>query len=433
MPTLSDIRAARERVRHEIVLTPCTRSRGFEDLLPCRLHLKFENLHRTGSFKERGALNRLLHLSEEERRRGVITASAGNHAQAVALHAGRLGVPATVVMPETTPLVKVTNTRRYGAEVILHGARFSEAIAEAGRLREARDLVMIHAYDDELVIAGQGTLGLELAEQVPDAAVVVVPIGGGGVISGTAVALKSLRPQVRFVGVEVEAAPSARLSREAGRIVEVETGETLADGIAVKRLGDLTFPIIEALVEDIVLVSEEEIARAILLLLEREKTVVEGAGAAPLAALLSGRVGLEVNEAVVAVLCGGNIDVNMLSRIIDRGLVDDGRLSRLRVTARDRPGSLARLTQVVAAAGANVLEVVHQRAFADISVGDVEIVIQIETRGREHVEEILGTLQAAGTRVSEAIRPTRSGAGASATGSDAPPSTASRRGKSSAT
>jgi len=407
MPTLADIQAARERTRGEIVLTPCTRSLVFGDLVEADLFFKFENLHRTGSFKERGALNRLLHLTDEERARGVITASAGNHAQAVAYHARRLGVPATVVMPETTPLVKVQNTRRHGATVLLHGQRFSEAIEESKRLQAERGLVMIHAYDDDLVIAGQGTLGLELAEQVPDVDVVVVPIGGGGIISGTALALRSLKPGVRFVGVEVEAAPSAYLSRQAGHIVEVETSETLADGIAVKRLGDRTFPIIEEHVGEIVVVGEEEIARAILLLLEREKTVVEGAGASTLAALLSGKVRLEPGEKVVAVLCGGNIDVNMVSRIIDRGLVDDGRLARLRVTVRDRPGSLARLTELVARAGANVLEVAHQREFADISVGEVEIVMHLETRGRDHVEELLVQMRALGVQVEEMAVPSR--------------------------
>jgi threonine dehydratase len=407
MPTLADIQAARERTRGEIVLTPCTRSLVFRDLVDADLHFKFENLHRTGSFKERGALNRLLHLTDEERATGVITASAGNHAQAVAFHARRLGIPATVVMPETTPLVKVQNTRRHGATVILHGQRFSEAIEESRRLQADRGLVMIHAYDDDLVIAGQGTLGLELAEQVPDVDVVVVPIGGGGIISGTALALRSLKPRVRFVGVEVEAAPSAYLSRQAGHIVEVETSETLADGIAVKRLGDRTFPIIEEHVGEIVVVGEEEIARAILLLLEREKTVVEGAGASTLAALLSGKVRVGPDEKVVAVLCGGNIDVNMVSRIIDRGLVDDGRLARLRVTVRDRPGSLARLTALVAKAGANVLEVAHQREFADISVGEVEIVMHLETRGRDHVEELLVQMRALGVQVEEMTVPSR--------------------------
>lgn len=416
MPTLDRIEAARARIRDRIVLTPCAPAPGIGDRVPGELFLKFENRQRTGSFKDRGALNRMLDLSEEERRRGVITASAGNHAQAVAYHARRLGVPATVVMPETTPLIKVGNTRRYGARVILHGQRFSQAIEESKRLREEQGLVMVHAYDDEAIIAGQGTIGLELLEQVPDLDLVVVPIGGGGVISGIAAAVKALRPRIRVVGVEAEAAPSARSSRDAGRIVEMETGDTLADGIAVKRVGDLTFPLIEKYVDDIVLVGEEEIARAILLLLEREKTVVEGAGAAPVAALLSGRIPVADDEKVAAVLCGGNIDVNIVSRIIDRGLVDDGRLARLTVRVPDRPGSLARLTALVAEAGANVLEVAHQRAFADISVGHVEIGIQIETRGRDHVGEILERIRATGTEVEETVRPARRGEGPGSSG-----------------
>lgn len=407
MPTLQDIRDARERVQDEIVLTPCPPSLVFDDLLSARLHFKFENLHRTGSFKERGALNRLLALSEEERARGVITASAGNHAQAVAFHSTRLGIPSTILMPETTPLVKVTNTKRHGAKVILHGQRFSQAIEESERLQKELDLVMVHAYNDEMIVAGQGTIALELMEQVPDLDVVVVPIGGGGIISGIALGLKSVKPEVRVIGVEVEAAPSAHRSRAAGRIVEVETVETLADGIAVKSLGEVTFPLIETYVDDIVVVGEEDIARAILLLLEREKSIVEGAGAASLAGLLSGQIAVDEGDTVVSILCGGNIDVNILSRIIDRGLVDDGRMARLVVTVRDRPGSLARLTALVAKAGANVLEVAHQRAFADISVGDVEIVVHLETRGRDHVEEIIRMLREDGTRVREAVLPSR--------------------------
>ena len=407
MPTLEQIQAARERIRDQVVLTPCMPAPALHDDLPGELYRKLENLQRTGSFKDRGSLNRLLHLSDEERVRGVITASAGNHAQAVAYHASRMGIPATVVMPATTPLIKVSNTRRHGARVILHGQRFSEAIEESKRLESGEGLVMVHAYDDQAIIAGQGTIGLELMEQLPELDLVVVPIGGGGVISGIAVAMKSLRPEVRVVGVEVEAAPSARLSRDAGRVVEMETADTLADGIAVKRLGDLTFPLIEEYVDDIVVVGEEEIARAILLLLERKKTVVEGAGAAPVAGLLSGQIPVDPKEKVAAVLCGGNIDVNIISRIIDRGLVDDGRLARRTVRVPDRPGSLARLTNLVAEAGGNVLEVAHQRAFADISVGHVEIVVQLETRGREHVEEIMEKIRATGTPVDETVRPVR--------------------------
>ncbi len=407
MPTLQDVRDARERVQGHIVLTPCTRTLVFDDLIPSSLFFKFENLHRTGSFKERGALNRLLTLSPEERERGVITASAGNHAQAVAFHARQLGIPATVLMPETTPLVKVSNTRRHGAEVILHGQRFSEAIEESRRLEKERNLVMVHAFDDPMIVAGQGTIALEILEQTPEVDTVVVPVGGGGLISGIALTLKALKPSVRVVGVEVEAAPSAHRSLDAGRIVQVETGETLADGIAVKAPGAVTFPLLQRYVDDLVLVGEEEIARAILLLLEREKSMVEGAGAAGLAALVSDRIPVAAGETVVAVLCGGNIDVNILSRIIDRGMVDDGRMARLVVTVRDRPGSLARLTGLVAGQGANVLEVAHQRAFADISVGDVEIVMHLETRGREHVEEIIRLLREDGTRVREAVRPFR--------------------------
>jgi threonine dehydratase len=402
MPSLDDIRAARVRIHGEVVATPCTRTSAFEDLVPsAALHFKFENLQRTGSFKDRGALNRLSQLSPEERSRGVVTASAGNHAQAVAYHATRLGIPATIVMPETTPLIKVSNTRRYGGRVILHGAKFALAIEESRRLEAEEGLVMVHAFDDEEVIAGQGTIALELMEQLPDVDTVVVPIGGGGLISGIATGLKALKPSVRVIGVEAEAAPSAKRSREEGRIMEIETAETIADGIAVKRVGNKTFPIIEALVDDIVLVSDEEIATAILLLLEREKTVVEGAGASPLAAILSARIPLSSGETVVGVLAGGNIDINMISRIIDRGLVDDGRLARLQVKVRDRPGALARLTETVARAGANVLEISHKRAFADISVGDVEIVMHLETRGRDHVAEIVKALQEGGNRVEE--------------------------------
>ncbi len=397
--SLEMIREARERIREQVPVTPLKQARSLEGVLPGRVWLKLENQHRTGSFKERGALNRLLDLDAGERKRGVITASAGNHAQAVAFHATRLRIPATVLMPGTTPLIKVGNTRRYGADVILHGQRFSESIERSHELCRERDLTMVHAYDDPLVVAGQGTIGLELHEQLEGLDHVVVPIGGGGVISGTALALKALMPGVRVVGVEAEAAPSALRSREAGKIIEVETSETLADGIAVKRLGEVTFPLIETFVDDIVTVGEEEIANAILHLLEQERLVVEGAGAAPLAALLSGRIELREGSRAVAVLCGGNIDVNMIARIIDRGLVHSGRMVRIVATVRDRPGSLAGLTREVARAGANVLEVAHQRAFADISVGEVEIAMQLETRGPEHVDDVLRALSGAGARV----------------------------------
>jgi threonine dehydratase len=398
-----DLLEARARIDPHVVHTPCPRALSFTDVVPCRLHLKLENLQRTGSFKDRGSLNRLLHLDEGERRRGVVTASAGNHAQALAWHAHRLGIPCTVVMPETAPLVKVSNTRRYGARVLQAGTVLDDAAVEAARLVEVEGLVMVSAFDDRHVIAGQGTMGLELLEQVPELDVVIVPVGGGGMISGIALALKTRRPAVRVIGVEARAAPSARASRDAGHIVRIESYHTLADGIATKRVGELTFPMIQALVDDLVVVSEEEIARAILLLLERQKTVVEGAAAVTLAALAGGHVPVAASETAALLLSGGNIDVNILSRIIDRGLVGDGRLTRLMVKVPDRPGSLAGLTRVVARLGANVLEIAHRRAFADISVGDVEIVLHLETRGREHVDEIVRTLSGEGLSVEEDV------------------------------
>jgi threonine dehydratase len=276
-------------------------------------------------------------------------------------------------------------------------------MTEVRRLEQEERLTVVHAFDDDRVIAGQGTIGLELSEQVPDITIVVVPIGGGGLISGIALALKGSLPNVRVIGVEAEAAASALASRKAGRVVHIETAETIADGIATKQIGERTFPLIERLVDDIITVSEEEIALAVHTLLERQKLMAEGAGAAPLAALLSGRIRLNANDVTVMVLSGGNIDVNIVSRIIDRGLVRDGRLARLMVKVRDRPGMLARLTDRVARTGANVLEIAHRRAFADIRVGDVEIVMHLETRGKEHVDEIIGLFRGEGLEVEEDI------------------------------
>jgi len=374
---------------------------GLRDLAPGNHYLKLENLQRTGSFKDRGALNRMLRLTEAERARGVVTASAGNHAQAVAYHGGRLGISVTVVMPETAPLIKVTNTRGYGADVIQVGTILDDAAAEVQRFAAEEELSIIHAFDDEDVIAGQGTMGLEILEQVPDVSVVVVPVGGGGMISGIACAIKEIKPDVRIIGVEADAAASAKASRDAGEVVKIAASDTLADGIATKRIGEITYPLIERYVDELVSVGEEEIAAAILLLIEREKTVAEGAGAVGLAALMTGSVTLSETDRAVLLLSGGNIDINMISRIIDRGLVFDGRLVRLAITVKDRPGSLAGLTRAVADMDANVLETYHRRAFADISVGDVGIVIQMETRGREHVIEIVHRLEDLGHEVRE--------------------------------
>jgi len=401
VPTYAAIQEAAQRIRDGVIETPCTRTRAFRDLAPGNHYLKLENLQRTGSFKDRGALNRMLRLTEAERARGVVTASAGNHAQAVAYHGGRLGISVTVVMPETAPLIKVTNTRGYGADVIQVDTILDDAAAEVQRLAAEEELSIIHAFDDEDVIAGQGTMGLEILEQVPDVSVVVVPVGGGGMISGIACAIKEIKPDVRIIGVEADAAASAKASRDAGEVVKIAASDTLADGIATKRIGEITYPLIERYVDELVSVGEEEIAAAILLLIEREKTVAEGAGAVGLAALMTGSVTLSETDRAVLLLSGGNIDINMISRIIDRGLVFDGRLVRLAITVKDRPGSLAGLTRAVADMGANVLETYHRRAFADISVGDVGIVIQMETRGREHVIEIVHRLEDLGHEVRE--------------------------------
>lgn len=401
MPTYAAIQEAAQRIRDGVIETPCTRTRAFRDLAPGNHYLKLESLQRTGSFKDRGALNRMLRLTEAERARGVVTASAGNHAQAVAYHGGRLGISVTVVMPETAPLIKVTNTRGYGADVIQVGTILDDAAAEVQRFAAEEELLIIHAFDDEDVIAGQGTMGLEILEQVPDVSVVVMPVGGGGMISGIACAIKEIKPDVRIIGVEADAAASAKASRDAGEVVKIAASDTLADGIATKRIGEITYPLIERYVDELVSVGEEEIAAAILLLIEREKTVAEGAGAVGLAALMTGSVTLSETDRAVLLLSGGNIDINMISRIIDRGLVFDGRLVRLAITVKDRPGSLAGLTRAVADMGANVLETYHRRAFADISVGDVGIVIQMETRGREHVIEIVHRLEDLGHEVRE--------------------------------
>ena len=399
MLTPEDVRRAREAIADGVVRTPCIPALGLAGQHPARLFLKLESLQRTGSFKDRGALNRLLRLEAAERERGVVTASAGNHAQALAYHCSRLGIPVAVVMPEHTPLIKVANTRRYGARITLSGATLSDSLEEARRLERDEGLTLVHAFDDEAVIAGQGTVGLELLEQAPDATVVVVPIGGGGLISGIGTVLKEANPRVRLIGVEAENAASALASREAGRVVHIETAETIADGIATKRIGELTFPMIERYVDDIVTIGEGRIAAAVHTLLEQQKIVAEGAGAAPLAALLADRVPLRDDDTVVLVISGGNIDVTMVERIIARGLVWDGRMARLMVKVRDRPGQLARLTGLVAELGANVLDVGHRRAFADIRVGDVEIVMHLETRGSDHVAEIVRRLEAEGLSV----------------------------------
>ena len=397
MITLEDVQQARRRIADRIYLSPCARSETFSRLTGCTAFLKLENLQMTGAYKERGALNKLLTLAPADRERGLIAASAGNHAQAVAYHAGRLGVKAVIVMPETTPIMKVANTRDHGARVVLHGANYDEAYAEARRLEREDSLTFVHPFDDPVVIAGQGTLGLEILEQVPDLDAVVVPVGGGGLVSGIATAVKALAPQVRVIGVETEVLPCMLAAIEANEIVTLEAASTLADGIAVKRAGELTFEHVKRYVDEIVTVSEEEIASAILYLLEKEKAVVEGAGAVGVAAMMHRKARLP-GKRVCAVVSGGNIDVNVVARVIERGLVKDGRLVRINVALLDKPGQLAKVSAVIANHKANVIEVHHTRAFSD-RFGDTTLLLTLETRGPEHVEEILRALRERGYQV----------------------------------
>jgi threonine dehydratase len=393
MITLKDIEDARARLNRAIYHSPCPLSLTLSRLCGLRTYFKLENLQMTGSFKERGALNKLLLLSEAERKAGVIAASAGNHAQGVAYHATRLGVRSTIVMPRPTPLIKVVNTRDLGGEVVLHGANYDEALAHAKQLAAEKGLTFIHAFDDEAIIAGQGTIGLELLEEEIAFDAVVVPVGGGGLISGVAIAMKERRPNIRVIGVEPDHCAAMKAALVAGKPVEISTRPTIADGLAVKRAGERTVAIVRRYVDDVVTVSEDEIASAILKLLEIEKTVVEGGGAAGLAAVLFNKIaGLE-GKNVAMIISGGNIDPNLLSKIIERGLAKDGRMVRIRVLGRDRPGELARICQHAANVGANILEVTHNRAFANLEVGGVEIDLILETRGHDHVEQLLNVLR----------------------------------------
>jgi threonine dehydratase len=395
--TLSSIQAARARIGDAIHLTPCQLSHHLSELTGLPVHLKLENLQRTGSFKERGALNKLLTLSQTERKRGVIAASAGNHAQGIAFHAAAHGIRSQIVMPLATPQIKVAATRAFGAEVILHGASYDESCEEALRRHVEEGRTFIHPFDDPEVISGQGTIGLELLEQVPDLEAMVVPIGGGGLIAGVACALKESNPKIRVIGVEPEKLPSMLRAREAGAPVTIAAEATIADGIAVRRAGELTLPLVNRYVDEIVSVDDEEIASAILMLLEQEKTLAEGAGAAALAALMQSKTNLRGRRTVVLV-SGGNIDVSLLAKIIERGLVKDGRLLRIRVYLQDRPGALHALTQILARERANIVETVHNRAYYGVSLSETVIDITLETRGATHITAISHALREAGFR-----------------------------------
>ena len=395
MITIDDILRAQSEIKALVHRTPVLSSESISRMAGCRLFLKAENLQRTGSFKVRGAFNKMSNLSPEARTKGVVAASAGNHAQGVALAAALLGVRATIVMPEMASLAKVEATKGYGARVILHGDNFDQAVAKAQEMEQNEGLTLVPAFDDAHVIAGQGTLGLEVLEQVSEPDVILVPVGGGGLISGVALAAKSLRPSVRVIGVQASAATAGLRSYKEGQVLASTPHNTLADGIAVGAPGQLTLPMMLKLVDDIVEVSEEDISQAMVLLLERAKLVVEGAGAVSIAALLSGKVQGQ-GQVVVAVLSGGNIDVGLLDRVVEHGLTTAGRYLIIRVKMEDRPGRLAQLLGHMATMKVNVLEVEHHRTGLPLAVSQVEVQLTLETRNTEHGEEICRRLRSVG-------------------------------------
>jgi threonine dehydratase len=394
---LAEIEAAAARIEGAVLRTPTVPSRALSDRFDARLYLKLENLQHTGAYKERGALNKLLLLNDEERARGVIAASAGNHAQAVAYHARRLGVPAVIVMPAPTPIVKVSQTESHGAEVVLHGESFDEAYAEARRLSEARGLAFVHPFDDYAVMAGQGTVALELLADAPDIDLLVVPIGGGGLVAGMAVAARTLRPDIEIIGVEASLYP-AMYGRFAGKPGLPCAGDTIAEGIAVKAPGKLTADIIEALVSDIVLAPERDIESAISLLVGSEKVVAEGAGAAGLAALI-GDPERYRGRTIGLVVSGGNIDTHLLANVLLRDLARSGRMARLRIELQDRPGALVAVMQLFSACQVNVVEVLHQRVYTDLPAKDAAVEVECEARDPEQISRLVAALAASGYRV----------------------------------
>ena len=398
MIDLADIRAAAARLQGQVLNTPCVESRTISQIVGAQVFLKFENLQFTASFKERGACNKLAQLTDEERTRGVIAMSAGNHAQGVAYHAQRLGLRAVIVMPRFTPGVKVERTRSFGAEIVLHGDTLDEARNHALALAAEQHLTFVHPYDDEAIVTGQGTVGIEMLEAVPELDTLVVAVGGGGLIAGIAVAAKALKPGIEVIGVQTLRFPAMFNAIKHQSLPQ--GGSTIADGIAVGTPGRVTQEIVEKLVDDIVLVDEGDIEQAIVMLLEIEKTLVEGAGAAPLAALLKDPARFRGRK-VGLVLGGGNIDPMLLASIIERGMVRAGRLARIRVSARDVPGSLARITAIVSEAGANIDEVHHQRAFTVLAAQNVEVELVIQTRGREHIRGVLDALHQGGFQAQE--------------------------------
>jgi threonine dehydratase len=394
--TFKEIEAARERIAGAVYFSPCTSSIPLSEITGMEIFCKLDNLQRTGSFKERGARNALAQLPPEQKKRGVIAASAGNHAQALAYQGKLLGIPATVVMPQYAPLIKVSNCQKLGANVVLHGKDFTEAKARAHEMAAEKGLAYIDGYDDPAIIAGQGTMGLEIVEQTPTLDAVIVPVGGAGLIAGVSLAIKTLRPQTKVIAVEAENVASFSAALEAGKPTKVKLHPTLADGLAIPQVGSNAFEIASKHVDQAVTVSEEQIAIAILRLVELEKSVVEGAAATPLAAVLSGKLRDLAGGRVVLLLCGGNIDPNILSRVIERGLVADGRLCRFTAVISDRPGGLADLATQIATTGASIKQVVHDRAFASSDVSTVNVLCTVETRNHEHLAQLRAHLKSHG-------------------------------------
>jgi threonine dehydratase len=399
-PTIDDIRAAARRIDGAVIRTPMLVSRTLSEVIGAEVWLKFENLQFTAAYKERGALNKLLQLTPEERARGVIAASAGNHAQAVAYHAKRLGIPATIVMPESTPTVKVTQTKGHGATVVLFGRIVDDAFARARELALENGYVFIHAFDDPQIIAGAGTVGLEMLEDAPDLDAITVPIGGGGLMSGVSIAARAMKPDIELIGVEAELYPSMKCAIQNCQMPL--GGDTLAEGIAVKQPGELTSRILKEYANDVVLVSERDLERAVAMLVGIEKTVVEGAGAAGLAAMLS-EPDRYKGKKVATLLCGGNIDTHLLANVLVRDLVRQGRIARLHVAAHDQPGALAAITAKVYEAGVNVIEVNHSRIFTQLPAKDTMIEVECEARDPESIDDVVKRLEAAGFRVERAL------------------------------
>jgi len=398
-PTLDDILAAAERIKGAVIRTPTLKSRTVSDIVDAEVWLKFENLQFTAAYKERGALNKLLQLTEEERKRGVVAASAGNHAQAVAYHGKRLGIPVTIVMPTSTPMIKVTQTEGHGARVVLHGERYDDAYAHARELEAGQGYVFVHPFDDVAVMAGAGTIALEMLEDASELDVLVIPIGGGGLISGIATAAKAIKPGIEVIGVEAELYPSMKNVVEGGhgRI----GGDTLAEGIAVKEPGQLTRAIIGDLVDRIDLVAERDIEHAVAMLVAIEKSVVEGAGAAGLAAILAQPERFRGRK-VGTVLCGGNIDTHLLANVLVRELVRCGRIARLRIAAQDRPGALAAITAKFFECGVNIIETNHHRIFTRLPAKDTVIEVECEARDAQAIDTLVKRLEDAGFDVERA-------------------------------